>query len=300
MCTAICYDGKERFFGRTLDLEYHYEEEVVVTPRAYPLSFRHLGENSSHLAFLGMATMVDNTPLYYDGINECGVAIAGLRFADYAHYEKEGKEGLCVHEVIPYLLSRCKTCEECLSLLKNKTILDTPFRPHLPAAPLHWMIADKNSAYVIEPLAKGLTITKNPLGVLSNAPDFSQMLLHYKSFSHLTPTYRSQGADTLPGNWTSKSRFVRGAYLAKHMEKGDITSFFHLMDALAVPKGCSVTEDMRPTQTIYTCGCNLDKKTYTFTTHLDRNITTISLFSYHLDGSSLFCHKVLSKDTGVK
>ena len=30
MCTAVTYQTKDLYFGRTLDLEYAYQEEVVV------------------------------------------------------------------------------------------------------------------------------------------------------------------------------------------------------------------------------------------------------------------------------
>ena len=35
MCTAITYKTRDHYFGRTLDLEYTYEEQVTVTPRNY-------------------------------------------------------------------------------------------------------------------------------------------------------------------------------------------------------------------------------------------------------------------------
>ena len=40
MCTAITYQTKDFYFGRTLDYDASYAEEVTVTPRNFPLSFR--------------------------------------------------------------------------------------------------------------------------------------------------------------------------------------------------------------------------------------------------------------------
>ena len=42
MCTAIGLKQKSRLFGRNLDLEYLFNEEVVVTPRNFKLEFRHM------------------------------------------------------------------------------------------------------------------------------------------------------------------------------------------------------------------------------------------------------------------
>ena len=42
MCTAVTYKTRDFYFGRTLDYEYSYGEEVTVMPRHYPLKLRHL------------------------------------------------------------------------------------------------------------------------------------------------------------------------------------------------------------------------------------------------------------------
>ena len=35
MCTAVTYKTKDFYFGRTLDYEFSYGEEITVTPRNY-------------------------------------------------------------------------------------------------------------------------------------------------------------------------------------------------------------------------------------------------------------------------
>ena len=50
MCTAATYKTKDFYFGRTLDYEFSYGDEVTVTPRNFPLVFRNMGEISSHYA----------------------------------------------------------------------------------------------------------------------------------------------------------------------------------------------------------------------------------------------------------
>ena len=54
MCTAATYKTKDFYFGRTLDYEFSYGDEVTVTPRRYPFSFRHAGRIESHYAIIGM------------------------------------------------------------------------------------------------------------------------------------------------------------------------------------------------------------------------------------------------------
>ena len=55
MCTAATYKTKDFYFGRTLDYEFSYGDEVVVMPRNFPLRFRNMGEKNSHYAMIGMA-----------------------------------------------------------------------------------------------------------------------------------------------------------------------------------------------------------------------------------------------------
>lgn len=84
MCTAATYKTKDFYFGRTLDYEFSYGDEITVTPRNYAFDFRHTSACTSHYAIIGMAHIVGNYPLYYDAINEKGLGMAGLNFVGNA------------------------------------------------------------------------------------------------------------------------------------------------------------------------------------------------------------------------
>ena len=43
MCTAATYQTNDFYFGRTLDYESSYGEEIVIVPRQFRLSFLHMG-----------------------------------------------------------------------------------------------------------------------------------------------------------------------------------------------------------------------------------------------------------------
>ena len=116
MCTAITFKTKDSYFGRTLDNPYSYEEQVTITPRNYSLKFRKRESIQKHFAFIGMAHLTKEYPLYYDGCNEKGLAIAALNFVGNAFFPKSevGKENICQFEFIPYILATCKSIEEVL------------------------------------------------------------------------------------------------------------------------------------------------------------------------------------------
>ena len=73
MCTAATYKTKDFYMGRTLDYEFSYGDEIVVTPRRFPLDFCHMGKCDVHYGMIGMAHVAGEYPLYYDAVNEKGV-----------------------------------------------------------------------------------------------------------------------------------------------------------------------------------------------------------------------------------
>ena len=180
MCTAAAFQTKDFYFGRTLDYECSYGECVTVTPRRYPFSFRHMGRLDAHYAMIGMAHVADGYPLYYDAVNEAGLGMAGLNFVGNAQYAdvQEGKENVAQFELIPWILSRCATVREARARLDALNLVGTPFSERYPAAQLHWLLADKDEAVVIESMADGLHVYDDPAGVLTNNPPFPQQLFN--------------------------------------------------------------------------------------------------------------------------
>ena len=72
MCTAATYKTKDFYFGRTLDYEFSFGDQVTITPRNYPFRFRFQGTMETHYAMIGMAHVTEGYPLYYDAVNEKG------------------------------------------------------------------------------------------------------------------------------------------------------------------------------------------------------------------------------------
>ena len=84
MCTAISYERGGRLFGRNLDVDRPYGESVIITPKDYTLSFRKRESIAHHYAFIGAGIERRGYPLYFDGVNEHGLCIAGLNFVKNA------------------------------------------------------------------------------------------------------------------------------------------------------------------------------------------------------------------------
>lgn len=308
MCTAATYRTKDHYFGRTLDYEHSYGEEVTVTPRNFPLCFRDWGVLERHHAIIGMAAVAKGYPLYFDGINERGLAMAGLNFVGYAHYRRpvEGKNNIAQFEFVPWILGQCATVAQARELMKNINLTDTPFHPELPPAQLHWIIADREEAITVESMADGLHIWDDPVGVLTNNPPFDRQMFRLNDFMHLSPKQpentfsselelthysRGMGALGLPGDLSSQSRFVRAAFVKTHSKSADteeesVSQFFHILGSVDQQRGCCDVGGEYEI-TLYTSCCNTDKGIYYYTTYDNSRISAVDMHREDLDGKEL-------------
>ena len=307
MCTAATYKTKDFYFGRTLDYEFSYGDEVVVMPRNYPLRFRSAAASGTQYAMIGMAYVAGNDPLFYDGINEKGLGMAGLNFVGNAHYNKrtEGRDNIAQFEFIPWILSQCASVKEARELISRINLLDEPYSGQLPVAQLHWMIADRDEAITVESMRDGLKVHDNPLGVMTNNPPFDQQMFALNNYMNLSPKQpqncwnipltaysRGMGALGLPGDLSSQSRFVRVAYTKAHSVSGDsetesVSQFFHILGSVDQQRGCCDVGEEEYEITLYTSCCNADKGIYYYTTYDNHQITAVDMHREDLDGDAL-------------
>ncbi len=318
MCTAIALKTKNNYFGRNLDLEYSYNETVTITPRCFPFNFRHQPNIKKHYAMIGIATIEDNFPLYYDAVNEKGLAIAALNFPGNAKYLPVNKEksNIAPFELIPWILSLCSSVKEAAHLLQNANIAEICFNERFPVSPLHWMLSDKTSSIVIEPLADGIHLHKNPIGVLTNSPPFEMQLFNLNNYMHLSNsdpentfskeitlgTYsRGMGGFGLPGDLSSQSRFVRAAFtklnsVCEDEEDKSITQFFHILSSVEHTKGVVKVNDKFEI-TVYSSCCNTDNGIYYYKTYENSCIQAVAMQRENLDSTELISYPIINNQT---
>lgn len=318
MCTAAAYKTRDLYFGRTLDNDFSYGEEVVVTPRNFPLSFRQAEAPENRFAIIGTAFVADGYPLYYDAVNEKGLCMAGLNFVGNAVYNKpvDGRDNVAQFELVPWILSQCKTVEEARALLGKINITDDAFSGELPPSQLHWIIADKTQAITVESTAEGLKIYDNPVGVLTNNPPFDIQLFALNNFMGLSANppvnrfadgldlnvySRGMGAIGLPGDLSSQSRFVRAAFVKMNSVSGDseeesVGQFFHILGSVEQPRGCCRLGNGKHEITIYTSCCNADKGIYYYTTYSNRQITAVDMHRENLNSCELIRYPFVTEE----
>ncbi len=306
MCTAINLSTFDHYFGRNLDLDRSYGEEVCVMPRRFPLEFRLKDSILEHYAMIGMATVIGDVPLFYDATNEYGLSIAGLNFPHNAFYPEMqiGKDNITPFEFIPWILCKCKTVTEAIPLLERINLVNIPFSSGLPLSPLHWIISDRNRSITVESMKDGLHIHNNPVGVLSNNPPFTYQLANLQRYNDLRVDNtlvkdiqkdhycQGLGAVGLPGDVSSMSRFARAVFGCKNSvccddELSSVSQFFHLLDFVKMPRGVCVTDEGHLDITVYSSCVNTDKGLYYYTTYDNRQITCVDMHKTNLDSNKI-------------
>ena len=307
MCTAVTYKTKNHYFGRNLDLECSYGEKVTVIPRNYPLRFRCMGEMPGHYAMIGMAAVINGLPLLFDATNEKGLSMAGLNFPGTAVYlpKREGADNIASFEIIPWLLGQCASVDEALVLLERMNLADIDFSGDVPSTPLHWILSDSERSLTVEPLAEGLKIHENPIGVLTNNPTFDMHMFRLNDYMNISAQEpqdrfakglelrkysRGMGGLGLPGDLSSASRFVRAAFVRLNSVSGEdeeesVSQFFHILGSVEHQRGCVRLDGGHYEITVYSSCCNTDRGIYYYKTYNNSCITAVDMHRENLDGA---------------
>ena len=315
MCTAATYKTKDFYFGRTLDYEFSYGDEVTITPRNYVFDFREKEKIETHYAIIGMAYVTENYPLYYDAINEKGLGMAGLNFVGNAYYREkvEGKDNIAQFEFIPWILSQCASVAEAKKLIEKINLTNVQFNEKLPLAQLHWIISDSNESITVESVKEGIKVYPNPVGVLTNNPPFNQQMFELNKYMQLSSKSpenrfskelnlekysRGMGAIGLPGDLSSQSRFVRVAFVKMNSKSSDteeesVSQFFHILNSVDQQRGCCELDDGKYEITIYTSCCNASKGIYYYTTYNNHQITAIDMNKEDLESENLMRYPII-------
>lgn len=317
MCTAIGLKTRDYYFGRNLDLEYSFNEKVVITPRNYKFDFLEEKQSNNHFAMIGMATVIDDYPLYAEACNEKGLCIAGLYFPGNAQYHssKKGKINLAPWELPSYFLGKYASVSEIKEIINDLNIVNISFNENLQVAPLHWMISDKNESITIESMADGLHVYDNNIGVLTNNPPFNfhqENIRQYMKISAKTPENSfskelnlnsfGQGFGMLgiPGDTSPASRFIKAAFLkhnsvSKSDECSSVSQFFHILDNVSFVRGSTITKSGLCDITTYSSCINTDKGIYYYMTYDNHQISAINMHNEDLESTRLISYELQNK-----
>ena len=295
MCTAFQCHG---YFGRNLDLETTFQEQVVFTPSQYLFPLKNQTQFKNKYAMLGMATVIDNYPLYAEAMNEEGLCMAGLYFPGHACYfeAQQDKINITPFELIPYILGQYQNVEEVKNVIHQMNLFNCSFHAQLPLAPLHWIIADQKQSLILESTKDGLQVYEDSLHVLTNNPPYPYHQWNICNYMHLSSSYPQDtlfhqslkpygngfGTIGIPGDLSPASRFVKTLWLKENVlmtsnESDNVAQIFHILDSVAMVKGTVKTAKNQDDYTVYSCCMSMQDKAYYYKTYENNQICCISM-----------------------
>ncbi|GAX04828.1 choloylglycine hydrolase [Secundilactobacillus pentosiphilus] len=270
MCTSIyqiAIDGTH-VLGRTMDWHVLGARPVFV-PRQF--QWRSVYDNQAYqnrYAIIGSGGAHDDEIDISDGINEFGLSVQKLTFANGALFEDQpdlNKHSIAPFELPLYLLGHFKSIAEIEAHMDEIQLMsgERAFKPY-GHPELHYVAADATGRIVaIETSAKPLKIYENPLGILTNAYDFKRQLNQLKDYMTFTPAFENgtvalntprvttgsfSGKKIPAGSYTPGSRFIRAAYYKERTdqpadEASGIVSMWHLLNGVSVPKSTAYQQN---------------------------------------------------------
>lgn len=247
MCTALKY---KHLMGRNYDYEQSFKEEVVRIPST--------SEDTIIYDIVGIGTgYIQDYPLLYDGMNECGLCVAGLSFTN-AHYTyHDGQINIPSYDFTYQILRRFDSVHNLMRELDTVNITDEPYSKQVQSTKLHWLICDKDDSIIVEQTNDGFNIYKGD--VLTNNPPYPKMLDYYDFSSSMVgdtdmnyikdPLWYSRGRETdgLAGGYSSDERFERVKYLKTLNENHDkfdpVMETSHLLNSVEQIYGLTPVND---------------------------------------------------------
>ena len=333
-CTGITLKSKDGavVFGRTMEWgTFDLNSRIVIVPRGYKFS-GHTPDQKTGLdwetqhGFVGLDAPAMGEGLIVDGMNEQGLSVNGFYhpgFAEYQAYDPDrASQSIGPGDVVPYLLSTCKTVEEVKTALAKVRV--TPVvAPSLGIAPpAHWIVTERSGqAIVIEYLKGELVIFDAPLGVITNAPSYDWHITNLRNYLNLSPVALpdkkieemnfsplggGSGMIGLPGDFTPPSRFVRAVAFtatARPTDTGTETMYelFRILDNFNLPlgsaegEGDASTEGMR-SSTIWTTAYDTKNLILQYHTQHNRRVRQVDLKKIDFAKSNTLVLVPLDKD----
>ena len=248
MCSSFKFNT---CMGRNYDYEQSFVEEIRIIKE---------NEFGNKYSIIGMCTgIVEDFPLFYDGMNSQGLCVSALDFSGNARYEyKEGMINVPSYRLPLEILGKFKSVKELVSELDVLNISGEAFSDEFPPSDLHWFVCDMVDSIVLEQTSDGLNWFLGE--VMTNNPPYDLQEGNYNILSHiigefypnLDEEYYSRGVNTfnLCGDYTSMGRFERLSYLKEHLFNyggnlfSDVVSSFHLLASVEQVYGVTPVGDL--------------------------------------------------------
>lgn len=201
-----------------------------------------------------------------DGLNETGLAFSALWYETDTQYQKilagESSRVLAHALVGSWVLGNFSTVDQVKEGIKKVKVFGLVIPEMGGSPPFHFAVLDAAGGSIVMEWDQGqLNIHDNPLGVMTNAPNFTWQMTNLRNyvglnvempkpqdFAGVTLRPTGHGMFGLPGDSTPPSRFVRMAVMTHFADpvanaKETLNMAQHLIYALEIIKGTIIDRD---------------------------------------------------------
>lgn len=271
-CTALLFRDASggAYAGRTMELSMELPYVVASIPAGHEFSSAVDGHDplSFQTKYNIFAIAVPNGSVadlkIVEGLNEQGLTFSVLAYAGTsgpAANAVKTKALLAAIDLGAWVLGLYANVAEVKAALAENVAIPTALAPlHGVETPFHFVVHDRSGkSLVIEFSEQKQNVYDNPVGVMTNGPEFPWHLTNLNNYTFLNNMDQSTGkfgdlqvtqpdsgiaTAGLPSSNTSVGRFVRAAYYANFAEKTvpekTIGVLGHVMNNFDRPRGITI------------------------------------------------------------
>ncbi len=274
-CTSLLYTDANGapYAGRTMELPMELPYQATYFPKGE--NFGSEADNHHVLSFQAKYAFVSLTvpdPVtknlkVVEGLNDQGMSFSVLAFASTdgpKDMVSKTTDVLAAIDLGAWALSQFKSVVEVKTALVEQPVLVTALLPlGILKTPFHYTLHDASGASLVIEFANGKQqVIDNPVGVMTNGPEFAWHMTNLNNYTFLSNKDQStlsiggkgfkqpdSGIATvaLPASNTSVGRFVRAVYYSQFAEKAKtpdqaVTTLAHVMNNFDRPRGITMDE----------------------------------------------------------
>jgi choloylglycine hydrolase len=326
-CTGISMFSADGSYFQARTIEWagtNLNSVYVVVPRNFSqTSFTPKGKNgmtfNSKYGYVGLA--VHEKEFVAEGLNEAGLSAGLFYFPNYGSYqlydEKYNSTSIADLQLVSWILSQFATVDEVKANINKVRVISLMGGDGSEEA-IHWRVGDKSGKQIVIEIENGVPhVYDNPIGVLTNAPNFPWHLSNLSNYINLTtvnppahkmadfmvkPIGHGNGFLGLPGDFTPPSRFVRVAFFKSTAPtlptaRETMLQCFHILNNFDIPIGMNFPKNEipnLPSATQWTSVIDLTNKVVYYKTFDNNNIRMIDLKDIDF-GKVKYQYKVLDE-----
>ena len=319
-CTGITLKAEDGSVIQARTMEwgaFDLQSQVMLTPRGLDLQSTTPDGTAglrwkSKYGVLGLNGL--HMPVYADGFNEKGLALSALYLPGVAEYQaydpKLANKSLNPVDFPMWVLTTFATVDEVREGLPKVRVVPVVSEElgGVPA-PLHFSVSDATGKTIVIEYVRGeLHVYDNPVGVLTNNPEFPWHLTNLRNYIGLQPEQwkpikvgdlelkplgQGSGMLGLPGDYSPPSRFVRAVALrntVRPLATGEdaVQEAFRILNNFDIPLGAvdAPGKDIMGS-TIWTAVMDTKALRYYYRTQWNSRLRFVDLKDADLNGNEI-------------